>query len=164
MKGHKDGAGRTSFIPLTAISASARLGRPTPEPWFGRGEAAMAWILLLLPPPPWFGNDPISSSLLGLGAASSGSWASPAQPSGAPCNPPRLLFLLSANLQHGGSAPAAPENQDDHSGVPQPHQLGSDSNLLLPYLGLFRPRVQHRRILRGSEAGFFSCVQVAVTV
>lgn len=163
VKGHKNGAGRPSLTPLAAFSASAGLGCPTLDSRFGRRVAAVGWTLLLLPPPPRLGSGPVSSSLLGLrglGAACSSSSASPAQPSGTPHNPSRFPFLPSANLQHRGAAPAAPENQDDHPGVLQPHQLDSDSNLLLPYLGLFRPRVQHCRILRGSEAGLFISLQI----
>lgn len=157
-KGHKNGAGRPSFTALATFSASTGLGRPAPESQFGRGEAPIVWTLLLLPPPPRLGSSPISSSLLGLrglGPVCSGSSASLAQPPGSRLNPPHFPFLPPANLQHRGATPAASENQNDHSGVLQPHQLGSDSNLLLPYLGLFRPRVQHHRVLRRSEAGWF---------
>lgn len=167
VKGHKNGAGRSTISPLAALSAVAWWGCLAPDSGCSRGEAVLGWTLLFLPPPPRLGNDPISSSHFVFGsfsAACSGALSSPAQPSGALRSSPRFPCLPSAQLQHRGAAPAAPENQDDHSGVLQPHQLDSDSNLLLPYLGLFRPRVQHRRIFRGSEAGFCSCVQVAVTV
>lgn len=154
----QDGAGRSSSTPLATLSAVARRGLRTPDSGCSRGEAAVDWSLLFLPPPPWLGNDPISSSHLGfgsLGVACLGPPASPAQPAGTLRVPPLLPCLPSAQLQHRGAASAAPENQDDNSGVLQPHQLDSDSNLRLPYLGLFRPRVQHRGILRGSETGLF---------
>lgn len=158
VKGYKNGAGRPSFTPLATFSASTGLRCPAPDSRFSRGEAPIVWTLLLLPPPPRLGSSPISSSLLGLrglGPVCSVSSASLAQPPRSRRNPPHFPFLPPANLQHRGATPAASENQNDHSGVLQPHQLGSDSNLLLPYLGLFRPRVQHHRVLRRSEAGWF---------
>lgn len=126
VKSHKNGAGRSSFAPLAALSAAVRRARSTPDSQCSRGEATVGWTLLLLPPPPWLRSGPVSSSRLVLGAARSGPAASSAQPSG---TPRRLLCfpcLPSARLQRGGAAPAAPENQDDHSGILQPHQLGSD--------------------------------------
>lgn len=146
VKGRKDGAGRSAFSPLAALSAMAWRGRPAPDSGCSPGEAALGWTLLFLPPPPRLGSS---------SAACSGAPSSAAPLSGALCSSPRFPRRPSARLQHRGAASAAPENQDGHSGVLQPHQLDSDSNLRLPYLGPFRPRVQHRRILRGSEAGLF---------
>lgn len=59
-----------------------------------------------------------------------------------------------ANLQHRGATPAASEPKWSFWGFSNPINC-LDSNLLLPYLGLFRPRVQHHRVLRRSEAGWF---------
>lgn len=86
------------------------------------------------------GAAPFPRSLLGLrglGPVCSVSSASLAQPPRSRRNPPHFPFLPPANLQHRGAA-AASENQNDHSGVLQPHQLGSDSEFTPSYLGLFR--------------------------
>lgn len=151
VKGQENGAGRSSFIPPAVPSAAAwqsrvRLGRRR-----SRGGAAVGGTVLHLPPPPRLGDSPLSSShwrLGGLGAACSRRPGTRRRPLGFP-------RLSAAQLRHRGEAAAAPENQDNYFGSLQPHQLASDSNLRLPYLGLFRPRIQHGRILRGGEAGWF---------
>lgn len=172
VKGHKDGAGRSSFTSLALLWASALRSCQTLCLWCSRSEGAVGWTMLLLPPPPpRLENGPFPFSrlgLCGLPTACSGTPASPAKPSGTGRSPPRVPSRRLAQLQHWGAAPATPENQDAHSGLLQPHQLDSDSHLRLPYLGLFRQRVQHHRILRGSEAGLYfpgvdlyaSCIQL----
>lgn len=151
VKGHKDGARRSAAAPVAALSACARRGGPTPASGCG-------WTLLLLPSPPGLGRGPVSSRPWGpggLGAVCPATPASPALGSGTRRGPLRAPRVPRAQLQHRGAAAAAPEDQDDRPGLLQPHQLGADSNLRLPYLGLFRPGVQHRRVLGGSEAGVF---------